>query len=162
MAKIESNIDSIITQLAKMEKAVATEVIRVARAKMRALMRSSLPEARSNTPVGKTGNLAKSPKVKSRSRRGVSTASVIWDIKQNQAQTETVLNIGGVKVNRGPKKKKKFFNYAGVVNFKKNQSGQKFASDLWERNKPILDQEGLKLVQESFREVLTRHGVKFK
>lgn len=164
MAVKLNNMDSVLKQLAKMEKAVATEVIREARDKMRALMRSQLPKAKSSTPVGETGQLAKSPKVRSRSRRGVSTAQVIWNIKQKQEQTKTVFKIAGVEVKKDeePKKKKKFFNYAGVVNFKKDTKSSKFATDLWNRTKPTLDQEGLKVVKESFEEVFKRHGVKFE
>jgi len=169
MAVKLDNMDSVLKQLAKMERAVATEVIREARDKMRALMRSQLPPTKQSTPTGKSGALAKSPKVRSRSRRGVSTAQVIWDIKQKQEQTKTVFKIAGVGIKKSEesakeqKKRKKFFNYAGVVNFtKKNQKSPSFGSKLWDRNKPILDQEGLKIVKESFEEVFKRHGVKFK
>lgn len=163
MAVKLDNMDSVLKQLAKMEKAVATEVIREARDKMRALMRSQLPKAKSSTSVGKTGQLAKSPKVRSRSRRGVSTAQVIWNIKQKQEQTKTVFKIAGVEVKKDEEpKKKKFFNYAGVVNFKKDTKSSRFATDLWNRTKPTLDQEGLKVVKESFEEVFKRHGVKFE
>lgn len=183
MAVKLDNMDSVLKQLAKMEKAVATEVIREARGKMRALMRSQLPKAKSSTPVGKTGQLAKSPKVRSRSRRGVSTAQVIWNITDNIKKAkkakkkkpysyflpngEEVVILPPPEPEKDPlkdepKKKKKFFNYAGVVNFKKDTKSSKFATDLWNRTKPTLDQEGLKVVKESFEEVFKRHGVKFE
>lgn len=164
MAVKLNNMDSVLKQLAKMEKAVATEVIREARGRMRALMRSQLLKAKSSTPVGETGQLAKSPKVRSRSRRGVSTAQVIWNIKQKQEQTKTVFKIAGVEVKKSeePKKKKKFFNYAGVVNFRKGTKASKFATDLWNRTKPALDQEGIKVVKQAFEDVFKRHGVKFE
>jgi len=164
MAVKLDNMDSVLKQLAKMEKSVATEVIREARDRMRALMRSQLPKAKSSTPVGETGQLAKSPKVRSRSRRGVSTAQVIWNIKQKQEQTKKSF-IMGVEVTEAPnpnKKKKKFFNYAGVVNFRKGTKASKFATDLWNLTKPALDQEGIKVVKQAFEDVFKRHGVKFE
>lgn len=160
MAVKLDNMDEVLEQLAKLEKAAATAVIRTARAKMRKLMRAQIPAARNASPEGETGRLKKAPKVRSRSRRGVSSASLIWDIKDKQEEAKTVLSLGGVKLQKGPKKKP-FINYAPFVNFKKNKS-EKFATDLWNKDKAILDQEGLKIVRESFEEVFTSYGVKFK
>ena len=130
MAVRLDNLDSVLKQMAQMEKAVELEVIREARKKMRAVMRSLVPLAKRSSPKD-TGQLIKSVKVKSRSRRGVSSARVVWMIP-----------------------------YAGPVNFKKGQSAEKFATDLWQQEKAKLDSQGASLVKDTFKEVLERHGVK--
>ena len=168
MAVKLDNMDEVLTQLAKLEKAAVTSVIRTARAKMRKLMRAQIPAARNASPEGETGRLKKAPKVKSRSRRGVSSASLIWDMKPQQVKKRKPKKtfIMGVEVEEvlepeEPKVPKPFVNYAPFVNFKKNKS-EKFATDLWNKDKAILDQEGLKIVRESFEEVFKSYGVKFK
>jgi hypothetical protein len=130
MAVKLDNLDDVIQEMAQMEKAVELEVIREARKRMRAIMRSLIPLAKKDSPK-KTGDLAKGIKVKSRSKRGVSSARLVWLV-----------------------------NYAGFANFKKGQSAEKFATDLWEEKKKSLDQDGSTLVKNVMKEVLERHGVK--
>ena len=161
MAVKLDNLDEVIDQLAKMENAVALEIIREARTKMRAIMRANLPKARKASPVGETGILSKSPKVKSRSRRGRSTAQVVWDIKEKKPEKkDPIVSAFGIKLVKSEPKKKGLVNYSGVVNFNKDQSASGFASDLWQNNKEILDQEGLSVVKDTFKNILEKYGVK--
>jgi hypothetical protein len=52
--------------------------------------------------------------------------------------------------------------YAGPLNFKKGQSAEKYATDLWDQEVDRLDSIGANLVKETFKEVLEKHGVKVK
>ena len=126
-------------------------------------MRSNLPQARQASPV-ETGRLKKSLKVRSRSRRGVSSAQVRWDIKEpKKTKKQKKASILGIPlIEKEEPKKSKLINYAGVVNFKKGQSAEGFGFDLWKTNKSILDAEGLEMVKDTFKEVLEKHGVKVK
>jgi len=165
MAVKLDNLDDVLKQLAKLGNSAGTEVIREARKKMYAIMRSQIPNARKASPIGETGALSKSPKVRSRSRRGMTNTRLIWDIKETQEKTKTVLKFAGIKVKKseGSKKKNKFFNYAGVVNFSdKNKKSGDFATDLWKNDKEKLDQEGLRIVKNSFEVVFDKYGIKYK
>ena len=126
------NLDDFIKEFAKLEKAVELEVIREARKKMRAIMRKLVPVVKKGSPK-KTGELIKSIKVKSRSKRGRSTATVSFIVP-----------------------------YAGPLNFKPDQAANRFATDLWLQKKATLDQEGSKVVIDTMKEVLERHGVTVK
>ena len=164
MAVKLDNLDSVLDQLAKMEAAVATEIIREARTKMRAIMRTNLPAARKASPVD-TGLLAKSPRVQSRSRQGYSTVAIIWDIKKKKPkkdeEAKPTASFLGIKLTKAEEPKKKtLVNYAAVVNFKKGQSAYGYATKVWKQNKAILDQEGMKVVKDTFKSVLEKHGVK--
>lgn len=132
MATRLDNLDDVMRTFAKLEKAAELEAIREARKRMRAVMRSLTPLVKRSTPKD-TGVAAKSVRVKSRSRRGVSSARIQWDAF-----------------------------YAGFLNFKKNQSGEKFATDLWNQEKDRLEKEGEELATESMKVVLERHGIKVK
>ena len=130
MAAVTNNLNDFLRKMARMEKAVELEVIRESRKRMRAIMRSLKPLAKKISPKD-TGDLQKSIKVKSRSRRGLSTAKLVWMV-----------------------------NYAGPLNFKKGQSVEKFATDLWESEKARIDNDGSRVVKDVMKEVLESHGVK--
>ena len=132
MAVDLDNLDDVLKAMAKLETAVTTEVIREARKNMLATMRKSLPAFKANTPVGETGDMKKSLKLKSRSRKGLSTVRVYWRL-----------------------------SYAGYVNFwKANKKSGGFASDKFRDLKSKLDQEGVEDVRRAFKKVLSEHGVK--
>lgn len=136
MAVKLDNIDSVLKQLAKMEKAVATEVIREARKRLRATIRKYVPVYKNLTKantIKKTGELVKSIKIKGRSRRGVSNVKLIFTVP-----------------------------YAGYLNFTQGYKTESFATDQYKKDLAALDQQGLKDVQDSFKAVFKRHGVKFK
>jgi len=136
MAVKIDNMDSVLKQLSKMEKAVDTEVIREARKRLRATVRKYIPIYKNLTKANTTkrsGDLVKSVKVKSRSRRGVSTVKLIFTVP-----------------------------YAGYLNFTQGYKTEGFATDQYKKDKESLDQQGLQDVKDSFRTVLSQHGVKFK
>ena len=136
MAVKLDNMDSVLKQLAKMEKAVETEVIREARKRLRATVRKYVPIYKNLTKANTkkdTGDLVKSIKVKSRSRRGVSTVKLIFTVP-----------------------------YAGYLNFTKGYKTESFATDQYKKDVPALDQQGLKDIQDAFKTVFKRHGVKYK
>lgn len=136
MAVDLDNIDEVLRQMAKLEKAVETEVIREARKKQRATIRQTIPIYKKITKentVTRTGDLVKSIKVRSRSRRGVTNTKLTFQVP-----------------------------YAGYLNFTKGYKTEGFATDEYLREKEALDERGLQDVKDAFREVLGRHGVKFK
>ncbi len=130
MAVRLDNLDDILKQMAKMEKAVELEVIRESRKKMRAIMRKLIPIAKKTSPKD-TGELRKSIKLKGRSKRGLSSVRLMWMVP-----------------------------YAGPLNFTKEQSVEKYATDLWQQKKAAIDQEGSTAVKETMKQVLEKHGVK--
>ncbi len=130
MAVNTDNLDEVIAAMAKMEKAVDLEIIREARKRFRAIMRKLVPTVKKDSPKD-TGELVKSIKVQGRSRRGISSVKIKWLVA-----------------------------YAGPLNFKKGQSAEKFATELWQQRKESLDQQGSTVVRQVFKEVLERHGVK--
>ncbi len=91
-----------------------------------------MPSVKKQSPED-TGELKKSIKVKSRSKRGKSTAQLVWQVM-----------------------------YAGPLNFKKEQSAEKFATNLWQQKKAGLDEQGASVVIETMNEVLKKNGVKVK
>jgi hypothetical protein len=150
MAVRLDNLDDVLKQMAQMEKAVELEVIREARKKMRAVMRTLIPLAKRASPR-KTGELAKNIKVQSRSRRGVSTAKVIWlvpyagPVNFRKTTKTTIGSALGVSLVRETERQAKSLG---------------FATDLWEQEKGRLDSIGADMVKDTFKEVLERHGVK--
>lgn len=132
MAVDLDNLDDIIDQMASMERAVELDVIREARKRLRATVRRFMPIFKKATHK-KTGASIKSIKVKSRSRRGVSTVTLNWGVA-----------------------------YAGYANFNKGQSAERFASEAFFKHKQEMDEQGLKDVKGSFEMMFKKHGVKVK
>lgn len=132
MAVKLDNLDDVMKQLAKMADDSGTVVIREARKNMRATIRKYQPVFKKITPVGTTGDMAKSTKIKSRSKRGVSSVQMVW-----------------------------MAGYAGFVNFKKsNKKSPFFASDKFLQVKKQMDSEGLEDVKDAFRKVFKANGIK--
>lgn len=130
MAVKLDNLDQVLKQMAKMEKAVELEVIREARKRFRAIMRKLVPLARKSSPK-KSGDLRKSIKVQSRSKRGLSKVRLLWSVV-----------------------------YAGPRNFKKDQSTEGYASDLWNDSKKSIDDEASQVVKDVMKQVLEQNGAK--
>lgn len=150
MAVKVDNLDDVINQLAKMEKAVELEIIREARKRFRAVMRKLVPTAKKASPKD-TGYLIKNVKVKSRSKRGVSTVKVDWQVPY------------AGPLNFRKTKKTKVAGFLGVSIVREEErsnSAYRFATDLWHKEKESLDQEGSAIVKEVFKDVLEKHGVK--
>lgn len=131
MAVKLDNIEDILEQMAKMADDSGTVVIREARKNLKAVVRKYMPVFKSETPR-RSGDLAKSIKVKSRSRQGRSTVRLVW-----------------------------MASYAGYVNFKNSNSKSPFfASDKFNELKKPMDAEGLEAVKDSFRVVFKANGIK--
>ena len=130
MAVRLDNLDEVLKQFAKMEKAVELEVIRESRKAFRAIYRKFVPVVKKGSPK-KTGALVKSIKIQSRSKRGRSTVKIIWGVP-----------------------------YAGPRNFKKDQATERFAQDIWDQNKQSLDRQGEKVVKAVMKQVLEKNGIK--
>jgi|TARA_R110002020_G_scaffold216263_1_gene423714 hypothetical protein len=131
MAVKLDNLDDVLKQLARLETAVTTEVIREARKNMKATVRKYIPVFKKITPVGTTGEMAKSLKIRSRSRRGVSNIMMKWEVP-----------------------------YGYYVNFDPAKKSQWFASDKYRDLKGQLDKEGVEDVRDAFKTVFKKHGVK--
>ena len=132
MAVKLDNLDDVMKQLAKMADDSGTVVIREARKNLRATVRKYQPIFKKITPIGSTGDMAKSTKIKSRSRRGVSSVQMVW-----------------------------MAGYAGFVNFKKaNKKSPFFASDKFRETKKQMDADGLEDVKDAFRKMFKQHGIK--
>lgn len=78
MIKIDSNIDQVYRQIAMLESKTQNEPILEARKELKAIARNNIKNVKKETPK-KTGKLQKSIKMKSRSRRGKTQVSVVWD-----------------------------------------------------------------------------------
>ena len=126
------NLDDFIKMLSKIEGKVDTQVIREARKNMRATIRKYIPIAKKASPKD-TGALIKSIKIKSRSKRGVSSVRLLWGVP-----------------------------YAGPLNFRKTGENEKFATDLFNQKKAELDRQGTKDVRDAFVKVLKENGIKVK
>jgi hypothetical protein len=125
-----NNLDDFIKLLSKIEGKVDTTVVREARKNLRATVRKYQPLAKKVSPK-KSGKLIKSIKVKSRSRKGVSTVTLTFGVP-----------------------------YAGPQNFRKAGENEKFFTDFYAQKKKVLDREGKKDVVDAFIKVLTENGIK--
>ena len=132
MAVKLDNLDSVLKQFSKMEKAVELEAIREARKSFRAIMRKLKPVAKKASPK-KSGDLRKSVKIQSRSKRGITKVRLLWAVV-----------------------------YAGPRNFKKDQATEKYATDLWTRNKAALDIEGHEAIKKVMKTIFEKNGVRVK
>ena len=132
MAQLIDNLDDVIKQMALLEKTVDMEVIRDIRKKMRATMRKYVPLVKQISPKD-TGQLVKSVKVRSRSKRGVTSVRIVWGVP-----------------------------YAGPLNFKKEQDNEKFATDFWDQKKKALEQEAIQDIKNGFKDILGKYGIEIK
>lgn len=131
MAVSLDNLDDMIKVFAGIEKASTTQVIREARKNMRATMRSYIPIFKKISPK-RSGDLVKSVKVSSRSRRGETTTRLAWGVP-----------------------------YGSFVNFKKS-SVEGFASEKFKAEKKSLEQKAEKDIKAAFKKVLEAEGIKVK
>lgn len=136
MAVQLDNLDSVLAGLAKLENAAGTEVLREARKLMRATIRKDIPKYKKlvkDHTEKRSGDLIKSIKIKSRSRRGLSNVKLIFTVP-----------------------------YAGYLNFTEGYKTNSFASDQYNSDKDILEQQGLNDVKKSFSTIFDKYGVKYK
>jgi hypothetical protein len=117
---------------------------------MRATIRKYKPVAKKESPKD-TGALIKSIKIKSRSRKGVSSVQLMWAVPyagpQNFRKT-TKKVIGSA------------FGISLIRETERANPNEKFATDLFNQKKKELDRQGTKDVRDAFVKVLTENGIK--
>lgn len=131
MAVSLDNLDDVLKTFAKLERAVTTQVIREARKNMRRTVRSYIPIFKKISPK-KSGELVKSIRVTSRSRRGQTTTRLMWGVP-----------------------------YAGPVNFRKSDV-EGFATDKFRAEKEALEHRAEQDIKDAFKTVLEAEGIKIK
>jgi hypothetical protein len=127
------NIDSVMKAFSKLENTAVTELTKESRKAVRADMRKFMPQFKAITPK-KTGALRRSVKIKSRSRRGTTKLSMIW---QN--------------------------DYAGYVNFAKNIKGSnnpnsRKVTNLYQHLKSRMDRDISISIRNVYRKILKAKG----
>ena len=108
---ITDNADDIIKAVARLESQATGEIIRESRKAMRKQMNNYKPFFKSVTPK-KTGELRKSVKIKSRSKRGVTKLTMGWTAP-----------------------------YAGYVNFAKKSKHSKIVTSAYRSMKSKMDRD---------------------
>jgi len=131
--KITTNLDQVLKQLAKMEDQATNEVIQDARNELRAIARKTLPQFRAITPVD-SGALKRSTRVKSRSKRGRTTVSVVWANNR----------------------------YGAFVNNAKNSPHLHIFTNKFKSLKQSLDAQGTEAITDVFEKFLKKNGVRVK
>ena len=131
MAVDLDNLDDILAVMGKLETSVELEVIRDARKRMRATVRTYETIYKKVSPK-RSGDLIKSVKVKSRSSRGFSRVELTFQV-----------------------------DYAGFANFTKGIDSDGFASEQYKKDKDALERQGRKDVRQSFEATFKRLGINF-
>ena len=103
MLKVVSidNMDEVMRKLTKIGKGNGQEVIVEARKELRKVANSFVPTFKAATP-SKTGALKRSVKVKSKTKRGVTSVRVVWDQSEGDRYGSFVnFGKGGLVVRKG-------------------------------------------------------------
>lgn len=133
MAVKIDNIDDVLSNMAKLEKSVDIEVIRDVRKKFKAIVRTYVPRFKKVTPK-QTGELIKSIKIKSRTRRGATRIRMTYQAP-----------------------------YAGVTNqSNKNKKSRQFANAEYRQDKKAITAKAEKAIKQAFREAFESRGIKVK
>jgi len=133
MAVVLDNMDSVLANMAKLEKSVDIEVIREVRKKFKAIVRKYVPRFKKTTPK-QTGDLIKSIKIKSRTRRGVTSIRMTYNVP-----------------------------YAPFANLSfNNEKSRLFANKQYHLDKDAISDQGTKAIREVFKETFEKHGIKVK
>ena len=133
MAVKLDNMDDVLANMARLEKSVDIEVIREVRKSFKAIVRKYVPRFKKASPK-KTGQLIKSIKIKSRTKRGLTKIRMSY-----------------------------LAPYAGVTNqTNQNKKSRQFANEEYQKNKKAISDEGTRAIRQVFKEVFERHGVKVK
>jgi hypothetical protein len=137
MLKVVSidNMDQVMRKLTKIGKGNGQEVIVEARKGLRKVANSFVPAFKAVTPV-KTGNMKQSVKVKSSTKRGVTSVRVVWDQKGEQ--------------------------YSSYVNFKKDSPHYRAVSNMYKAYKWRMDQASRHAIKDAIRTVFEREGFTVK
>jgi len=131
MAVDLDNMDKVLSTMAKLEKAIDTEVIREVRKKFKAIVRKYIPRFKKASPK-QTGALIKSIKMKSRTTRGVTRIKMSYTVP-----------------------------YAGIVNqTNANTISRQFANNEYQQDKKAIEAQGKKAIRDAFKEAFEKRGIK--
>ena len=123
------NEKEIFAAFAKMEKPNAGIV--EARKELKKVANKYKKPFKAATPTGPTGDLKRSVKVKSKSKRGMTFITLLWEV-----------------------------DYAGYVNFWKKSAHSEFVTMKFNMLKPRLDTEGRAAINKGMTTALTKAGFK--
>ena len=126
------NIDEVIKAVAKLETKAMGDMVRESRKAMRREMNSYKPFFKSVTPK-KSGKAKKSVKVKSKSKRGVTKMSMVWDVP-----------------------------YSNPMNFKRGTSSSAKVTNAFKSKKSVMDRDIKFAVVKAQKDYLKSRGFKVK
>ncbi len=129
------NIDDVMRKLTKIGKGSGQEVIVEARKELRKVAKSFIPAFKAVTPT-KSGDMRRSIKVKSSTKRGVTSVKVVWDQKGEQ--------------------------YSSYVNFAKSSPHYRIISNLYKAYKWLMDQASRTAIKGAIKKVFEREGFTVK
>ncbi len=133
MAVKLDNMDSVLANMASLEKSVELEVIREVRKKFKAIVRKYVLRFKKITPK-QTGELIKSIKIRGRSKRGVTNIRMTYNVP-----------------------------YAPFVNLKfDNEKSRLFANKQYKQDQDAISAQGTKAIKQAFKETFEKHGIKVK
>lgn len=129
MAVKINNIDEVINAFAEMDKAATGAALRQVRKRFRATIRRFIPVFKNLTPK-KTGASVKSIKIKSRSKRGVSTVKLSYGVP-----------------------------YAAYANYNPaNKKSLRFATEGYRKSKADLEKQAIEDIKGTFTLILQGNG----
>ena len=139
MLKVVSidNMDEVMRKLTKIGKGNGQEVIVEARKGLRKVANGFVPTFKAATAVGETGNLRRSVKVKSSTKRGVTSVRVVWDQPEGES-------------------------YGSYVNFKKDSPHYRKISNLYKAYKWRMDQASRDAIKIAIKKVFEKEGFTVK
>ena len=130
------NIDKVMRELTKIGKGNGQEVIVEARKGLRKVANSFVPAFKGATPTV-SGDLQRSVKVKSSTKRGVTSVKVIWDQPEGQ-------------------------RYGSFMNFNKGADNYRKISNLYKAYKWRMDQASQEAIRLAMKKVFEQHGFTVK
>jgi len=131
------NMDQVMRKLTKIGKGNGQEVIVEARKGLRKVAKGFVPTFKSATAVGKTGDLQRSVKVKSSTKRGVTSVRVVWDQPEGNS-------------------------YGSFVNFRKSSPHYRKISNLYKAYKWRMDQASETAIKQAMIKVFKDNGFTVK
>ena len=130
------NMDQVMRKLTKIGKGNGQEVIVEARKGLRKVANGFVPTFKAATAV-KTGDLRRSVKVKSSTKRGVTSVRVLCDQPEGK-------------------------NYGSFVNFRKDSPHYRKISNLYKAYKWRMDQASRDAIKDAIKTVFEREGFTVK
>ena len=126
------NIDSIIKATAELENKAVTEMLRENRKAIRRVFNNNKPYFKQHTPK-RSGKASKSIKVRSRSRKGVTRMTMLWNVP-----------------------------YSNPMNFKRGTSSSKVVTSSFRNKRSKIESEIKRAVVTSQKDYLKSRGFRVK